>query len=230
MGVPLSSWGEISGEIRAWLSSQTLIKRGAESEIRLGTFMGMPAIFKHRVLKRYMHPALAQALAAQRTVREAKIIGHALSRSIPAPLLYAVFPTLSLIVMEYIPGKTLKEAEEKVELAREAGRIIASLHEIGIAHGDPTTSNFIVVGGRLRIIDFGLSEFTSDVEDLAVDLHLFRRAVESTHPALAKQMYEAFLAGYAEVRSVEQVARRAEEIRMRGRYVEERRSVWGRLR
>lgn len=229
MGVSLRPWEELSERILSWLSAQELIKRGAESEIRLGPFMGMPAIFKHRVLKSYMHPKLARALASQRTVREAKIISYAASRSVPAPLLYAVFPSISLIVMEYIPGKTLKEAENKVELSREAGRIIALLHEMGIAHGDPTTSNFIFSEGRLRIIDFGLSEMTSDIEDFAVDLHLFRRAVESTHAAIAKEMYEAFLAGYAEIRSVEQVARRAEEIRMRGRYVEERRSVWGRL-
>ncbi|MCX8196057.1 MAG: Kae1-associated kinase Bud32 [Acidilobaceae archaeon] len=210
-----------------------LIKRGAESEVRLGAFLGLPAIYKHRLPKPYMHPRLAQVLARQRSVREAKIILKARAARVPAPRLYAIFPTLSLIVMEYIEGETLKEVAERerglaVSLAHEAGRIVAMLHEAGIAHGDPTTSNFIFSHGELRVIDFGLSDFTADIEDLAVDVHLFRRAVESAHAHIAKDMYSSFLKGYASVREADAVIRRAEEIRLRGRYVEERRTVWGR--
>ncbi|MEN2998993.1 MAG: Kae1-associated kinase Bud32 [Acidilobaceae archaeon] len=224
---------ELLAEAESSVRGFPLMKRGAESEVRLGTFLGLPAVFKYRVPKPYMHPKLAQGLARQRSVREAKVILKAREVGVPAPSLYALFPTLSLIVMEYIEGETLKELADReagkaVELARGAGAIVARLHEAGISHGDPTTSNFILSRGELRVIDFGLAEFTKDLEDFAVDVHLFRRAVESAHAKIAQAMFSSFLEGYAEVRDAKEVAERAEEIRLRGRYVEERRTVWGR--
>ncbi|MDM7274917.1 MAG: Kae1-associated kinase Bud32 [Thermoprotei archaeon] len=223
----------------SWVRSLTLIKRGAESEIRLGTFMGIPAVFKLRVLKPYMHPKLAQILAAQRTRKEAKVIGHAIKNGIPAPRLLAVFPSVGLIIMEYVEGPTLKDlafkdSKRAVKFSREAGLILAMLHKAGIVHGDPTTSNYIVVGeGGLKLIDYGLSEFSEDVEERAVDIHLYRRAVESTHAGIADAMFKEFLEGYSEVMGPEagSVIERAEDIRLRGRYVEERRrTVWGQLK
>ncbi|MCS7107682.1 MAG: Kae1-associated kinase Bud32 [Acidilobaceae archaeon] len=224
---------ELLAALESSVRAFPLMKRGAESEVRLGTFLGLPAIFKYRLPKPYMHPKLALSLARQRSVREARVMLKAREVGVPAPRLYALFPSMSLIVMEYIEGETLKEVAEKdaeraIELGRRAGTIVARLHEAGIAHGDPTTSNFIFSRGELRVIDFGLAEFTSDVEDFAVDVHLFRRAVESAHARIAHSMFSSFLEGYAEVRGAEWVAERAEEIRLRGRYVEERRTVWGR--
>ncbi|MEM0366472.1 MAG: Kae1-associated kinase Bud32 [Acidilobaceae archaeon] len=221
-----------------WTSKLALVKRGAESEIRLGYFMGIPAIFKYRVRKPYMHPKLAQALVYMRTRREAKVIAYALSRGIQAPRLLAVFPSIGLIVMEYIEGVTLKDYTnidqvKAVEYSRVAGRIIGMLHKAGVSHGDPTTSNFIVSkSGELKLVDYGLADFTEDVEDLAVDIHLYRRAVESTHAGIAYDMYEAFIGGYKSIlgERAEKIIERAKEIRLRGRYVEERRTVWGALR
>ncbi len=226
-------------EIVSWVKSLTLVKRGAESEIRLGVFMGIPAVFKLRVLKPYMHPKLAQTLVAQRTRKEAKVIGHALKNNIPAPRLLAVFPSAGLIIMEYVEGPTLKDLafkdlERSLKLSREAGIILAKLHKAGIAHGDPTTSNYIAAQeGGLKLIDYGLAEFTEDVEERAVDIHLYRRAVESTHAGIANMMFKEFLEGYREVMEADAktVIQRAEDIRMRGRYVEERRkTVWGPLK
>jgi len=218
-----------------WVKGLELVKRGAESEIRIGPFMGIPAIYKLRVPKPYMHPKLAGMLIEQRTRKEAKVIAHALGNGIPAPRLLAVFPSIGLIVMEYIRGVTLKDYAYKdpkgaLVYSREAGSILAKLHMVGVAHGDPTTSNYIVTySGGLKLIDYGLSDFTEDVEDKAVDVHLYRRAVESTHASIATSMFESFLEGYKEVLGGEalKIIERAEEIRMRGRYVEERRrSVW----
>ena len=217
------------------LSGLPLIKRGAESEIRLGRFLGLPAVFKVRVRKPYMHPRLAARLVAQRTRREAKVIAAALRAGVSAPLLLAVLPSAGVLVMEYVEGPLLKEVlagaprEEALKLAREAGAILGRLHSAGIVHGDPTTSNYIVSRRGLVLIDYGLAEFSEHVEERAVDLHLFRRAVEATHASLARDLYEAMLEGYRSVMGAEaeRVAERAEEIRLRGRYVEERRrSVW----
>ncbi len=216
-----------------YASTCKLLKRGAESEIRLCKFMGLDSVFKLRLRKPYMHPRLDSMLRSLRTRREARVIRDAIEGGVSAPLLYAVFPSIGLIVMEYIRGPRLKdvidEGVDRVEEhAWEAGRQLGLLHRAGIVHGDPTTSNYIV-GERLVLIDYGLAEYTTSIEERAVDLHLFRRAVESTHARLAPTLYNAFLEGYRTVMGGEayRVEERADEIRLRGRYVEERRrSVW----
>lgn len=212
----------------------SLIARGAESELRLGLFFGRKAVFKLRLPKPYMDPVLDARLRRSRTVREAKVIATAFEGGVPVPGLYSVLPSAGLIVMEYVEGPQLKTALNQGTLdpsrsGYDAGVILGRLHDLGIVHGDPTTSNYIVSGRGLVLVDYGLSEFSSSIEDRAVDIHLFKRAVESTHAAIMSELYDGFLQGYSEVLGYtsRQVVERVEEIELRGRYVEERRkSVW----
>ena len=218
-----------------WVRSLELVKRGAESEIRVGHFMGLEAVFKLRVPKPYMDPQLDLDLRSFRTRREAKAMAAAIRGGVRAPRVYAVFPSAGLIVMERIKGPLLKEYLHRGRgygsLLREAGSMLARLHMAGLVHGDPTTSNYIVAeSGELYLIDYGLSSFSTSVEDRAVDIHLFRRALESTHATIAQEAFSEFLDGYKRIMGEEagKVEERAEEIRLRGRYVEKRRTVWGR--
>ncbi len=217
-----------------WVRSLPLISRGAEAEIRRGKWMGLEAVFKLRVRRVYMHPRLDQELREQRTRKEARLLARAHDLGASVPRLLAVLPRSGLIIMEYIGGRTLRDLinmEGPVpSLIEGAGRVLGRLHRGWIAHGDPTTSNYIESDGRVYLIDFGLAEYTSSIEDLAVDVHLFRRAVESTHAPYASSIIDYFVKGYlSESGSIGgRVLERAEEIRLRGRYVEERRrSVWG---
>lgn len=216
-----------------WVRSLPLASRGAESEIRVGTWMGVDAVFKLRIPKAYMHPRLDRVLRMSRTRREAKLLAKAHSLGARVPLLLAVFPSIGLIIMERIQGRVLRDAiredSYRAEDLRMAGEVLGRLHRGWIAHGDPTTSNYIVSGGRVYLIDFGLADKATSVEDLAVDIHLFRRSVESTHAVQAREILARFLDGYlaAAPGLGEKVIERAEEIRLRGRYVEERRrTVW----
>lgn len=224
------------GRIIAHVSGETtLIARGAESELRLGYFYGRRAVYKLRVPKPYMDPRLDARLRRARTVREARVIAAALSGGVPAPRLYMVLPTAGLIVMEYVEGPQLKKAlweaaVDPYEAGREAGCILGKLHVTGIVHGDPTTSNYIASPRGLVLVDYGLSEFSEDAEDRAVDIHLFKRAVESTHAGASGTLYEGFIEGYESCMGpgAGAIVERAREIELRGRYVEERRrSVWG---
>jgi len=210
-----------------------LLRLGAESEIRRGVYMGVEAVFKLRVPKEYMHPKLDARLRSLRTRREAKILIHARSSGIRVPRVLAVYPDIGLIVMEYIHGRVLTDLIHSDygrlgDVVTEAGRILGMLHDMGVVHGDPTTSNYILSdNGDVYMIDFGLAEFSEDLEDRAVDLHLFRRALESAHANRARKLYDYFLGGYTSVMGYKglDVARRADEIRLRGRYVEARRST-----
>ncbi len=217
------------------LRNSTLLSRGAESEIRLGLIKGIMVVFKVRTPKSYMHPKLDSMLRTQRTIREARIIAHARASGVPAPRLVMVLPSLGLLAIEYVYGHTLRDLliqgqDDAYTLAFEAGAILGRLHKSGIVHGDPTTSNYIVSkrDGRLILIDYGLSEFSDTLEDRAVDLHLFRRAAEATHPDISELLVNGFYDGYKSVLGVEadRVIGRAREIALMGRYVEERRTVW----
>ncbi|MEB3817024.1 MAG: Kae1-associated kinase Bud32, partial [Desulfurococcales archaeon] len=168
------------GSVESKLRQLKLIGVGAEAEVRLGSYAGIKAVFKYRPPKRYRHKLLDFNLRFARTRREARLLLKASENHIPVPDLLAVYPTLALLVMEYVEGELLRvklrrEPLERGDLLVDAGRILASLHSIGIVHGDSTTSNYIVTpDGRLYIIDFGLSSASQSLEERAVDVHLFK--------------------------------------------------------
>jgi len=219
--------------VREWLEGLQLLGAGAEAEVRLGYYAGYKAVFKYRLPKRYRHPRLDSYLRSLRTRREASLLLRARGGGLPVPAVLAVYPSLGLLVMEYIEGELLRERlrrspSEARGLVVEAGRILARLHSLGIAHGDSTTSNYIVSPRGLYLIDFGLSSQTRGVEERAVDVHLFRRSLESAHASIAGEAFKAFLEGYLSEAGEwgEGVVGRAEEIKLMGRYVAERRTVW----
>ncbi|MFW9932977.1 MAG: O-sialoglycoprotein endopeptidase, partial [Candidatus Thorarchaeota archaeon] len=91
----------------------------------------------------------------------------------------------------------------------------------GIVHGDPTTSNLLVTpDDKVWMIDFGLSEMNATVEMKGVDLHLIKRALETTHWDIQDEMLSRTLEGYSETlgEDAEPILSRMEEIRERGRY------------
>ena len=221
------------GGVRRWLESLQLLGAGAESEVRLGDYAGYRAVFKYRLPKRYRHPKLDSYLRSLRTRREARLLLRAREGGLPVPRILAVYPTLGLLVIEYIEGELLRERLRRdphgsLGLVGEAGRILARLHSLGIVHGDSTTSNYIASPRGLYLIDFGLAEASEGLEERAVDVHLFRRSLESAHASMAVEAFKAFLEGYLSEAGEwgDRVVRRAEEIRLMGRYVAERRTVW----
>jgi N6-L-threonylcarbamoyladenine synthase/protein kinase Bud32 len=103
----------------------------------------------------------------------------------------------------------------------DVGRHLARCHEAGFVHGDPTPRNVRVApdeadGGRAYLIDFGLGYYTDDVEDYAMDLHVFEGSVGGTADD-APALVEAFEAAYRETGD-ERVVDQLREIEERGRY------------
>ena len=88
---------------------------------------------------------------------------------------------------------------------------------MSIIHGDLTTSNMILEK-EIKFIDFGLSFFSTKDEDKAVDLHLFRQALESRHHTMWEKCFEAALKGYR-LGNVDysSVLTRLEKVESRGR-------------
>lgn len=137
-----------------------LVYRGAEADIYSGEWTGQGAIFKFRKPLPYRHPELDAEIRAQRTVREAQMIGDAKRAGVRAPYLFYVSQEESLIVMQEIQGPRLKSVlasgRDGEEVSTEFGVAVGRLHRGGIMHGDLTTSNVLVNQSGVHLIDFGL--------------------------------------------------------------------------
>jgi len=212
------------------------LHRGAEAVVFLGGFLGLKAIYKYRPPKLYRAEALDRRLRVVRTLNEARIMVRLRLSGVPVPAVFDVDPDRGVIVMEYIDGKILRDyilEEGSSSALIDAGKILGMIHERGVCHGDPTISNYIIdYRGDLWIIDFGLAEYSRDVEDFAVDLHLLYRSLETLPLKDIEGFKERVFSGYSEILGRDRagnIARKVREIRMRGRYVIERRykTVWG---
>lgn len=196
-----------------------ILARGAEAVLTATR----SAVRKHRSVKRYRHPILDQKLRMERMHREANLLEKLAKLGIPAPHLHERDEGRATLVMERIPGKMLRDvlARNGKRYATELGTLIARLHTADIIHGDLTTSNVMVRNSskELVLIDFGLSYVSQKVEDRAVDLHLLRQALESTHYRIAVSCYAAVIAAYRKhYRNARAVLARLERVEQRGRY------------
>ncbi|HLD05716.1 MAG TPA: KEOPS complex kinase/ATPase Bud32 [Candidatus Nanoarchaeia archaeon] len=187
------------------------IARGAEAVI----YQDKESVVKKRVSKGYRHPELDVELIKQRTKREAKFI-HDLP--ILGPKLHKA--DADTITMDYLPGeKVANVLDEQPELAEKIGESLAKLHDKNMIHGDLTTSNMILtLKNELAFIDFGLSFYSDKIEDKAVDIHLFKEALESKHFRVETKAYRDFLKGYRTSQHAEEVLERLKAVEKRGRY------------
>jgi len=204
-----------------------LLYKGAEADVFLGTWSGIPAVYKVRRRMEYRLEVLDSMLRMQRTVHEAGMIAAAKEAGVEAPFLYFLSPPRATIVMEHIVGTRMKDAvangrkADAEGLFRRLGGCVARLHAAGIMHGDLTTANVIIRNGGLVFIDFGLSVHSTRVEDKAVDLRLIKETITGAHSPVASTATEALFEGYCEAvgeRKAKLVLRQLGEIERRGRY------------
>lgn len=131
----------------------------------------------------------------------------------------------------------LELGEEVMGLMGRIGRAVGRMHEVGVVHGDLTTSNLMLrdagedvvngetdrqerqvnLEGEIVLIDFGLAGQSVQDEDKAVDLYVLERAFGSTHPE-AEGGFKEVLRAYGEsYKGAKVVLKRLEDVRMRGR-------------
>lgn len=172
---------------------------------------------KYRLVKSYRHPEIDRQLRESRTKAEARLIAKASAAGVPVPRVEIVDE--STLLLEEVKGKAVKEVlDYRPELAEEIGRIIARLHDANLIHADLTTSNMIFTPEeRIVLIDFGLSYHSRRIEDKAVDVHLFKQALESKHYKVMKKAYKHFLKGYDKSPNAKQILERLKAVERRGR-------------
>ncbi len=231
--VPVTWRDEGAGVARAAAEADRV--QGAEAVVDLAP---PDRADKRRQSKAYRHPDLDDRLRRRRTRTEARLTSEARRLGVPTPVVYDVDPAEGRLAFEYVGTADLRDAltDERV---RAVGRHLARCHEAGVVHGDPTPRNVRVgpppttsgsgetaedVGtadgpdgnGRVYLIDFGLGYYTDDVEDYAMDLHVFEGALGGTADDAAA-LLDAFEDAYATVGD-DAVVRQLREIEGRGRY------------
>ncbi|KAI5462602.1 Serine/threonine-protein kinase BUD32 [Mariannaea sp. PMI_226] len=226
----------------------TLITQGAEGRLYKSTYLlpDTPCALKYRPPKPWRHPILDQRLTKHRILSEARILAKCRRDGVRVPAVYAVDEIAGWLMLEWIDGgpvrakinERLGKRTEGIEedaglkdLLRRMGTAVGKLHQVGIVHGDLTTSNMMlnpptgseqmngeqVLGGEVVIIDLGLASGSQSEEDRAVDLYVLERAFGSTHPR-AECIFHELLDAYGKTfKQAPNVLKKLEDVRMRGR-------------
>jgi len=186
------------------------IGSGAEAII----YLDNNKVVKRRIKKSYRIKEIDSTLRKTRTRTEAKILEKI---PVKAPKLIETDREETL-KMNFIKGDKIRDVlNKKPELAEEIGEKVAAIHNAGIIHGDLTTSNMILKN-EIYFIDFGLSFFSEKIEDKAVDIHLFKQALESKHYKIWEKALKYFLKGYNKAKNYKQIMERFKIVEARGRY------------
>jgi TP53 regulating kinase-like protein len=204
-----------------------VIKIGAEAVIHKVLWRGLTLIAKRRVPKPYRHPDLDREIRKKRTINEARVMHRSKMLGVPCPAIIHVELSTSTIYMQYIEGRDLRDllnsdADQSLRLAWRIGEIVGKMHRGGIYHGDIVPSNIMISDSLPVLIDFGLSGFSSEIEEQAIDIHLLERSLRANHPAIADDFMSRFMDGYRSMVGEDyarQIQERIVEIRKRARYV-----------
>ncbi|WP_436931400.1 bifunctional N(6)-L-threonylcarbamoyladenine synthase/serine/threonine protein kinase [Halosimplex halobium] len=186
-------------------------------------------VVKRRVPRSYRHPALDERLRRERTRIEARLTSEARRCGVPTPLVLDVDTGESTIVFQRVGDRDL-DAGLTAERARAVGRHLATIHDAGFVHGDPTTRNVRVGSAddgcaagdapddRVFLVDFGLGYHTGHEEDHAMDLHVFAQSLAGTADDADRLQAAAEDAYRATSERGETVIDRLRAIEGRGRY------------
>lgn len=207
------------------------VSRGAEARLAAVEWLGLEALRKDRDEKAYRPKALDERLRRERTRAEVRLLAEARKLGVRTPIVYDVDLPHHRIILEALPGPTLREllaahADDPEALAvplATFGRAVGRLHAGGLSHGDLTSSNVIFPeggSGPAALIDLSMGERNAGIEERGIDLHLVEEDLLALHPK-GDGLYRTFLEGYAEGNpaGAEEVRRRSTEIKGRMRYV-----------
>jgi len=195
------------------------IAQGAEAIITLNKNL----ITKKRISKSYRIKELDEKIIKLRTRAENKILTKA-GKIINTPEVKKVEE--NKIIMEFIDGLRLSENLNNFEkikqkkICNKIGETVSKIHKENIIHGDLTTSNIILKRKKIYLIDFGLGYQNGKYEDKAVDLHLFKQALEAKHFEFHEELFSEFEKGYLKIDAKEsqKVLERLIAVEKRGRY------------
>lgn len=199
------------------------IAKGAEAKVSTGKFLEYPVVIKHRFAKTYRNAGIDNKLRKDRTIKEVRLLQSARELGINVPYVLDVKKNEWIIIMDRLFADPIKFRLEDTDFSsyfKKLGKMVATLHNGGIVHGDLTTSNvFVDKTGSVWLIDFGLGYNTKNVEDFAVDNLVLKHILESSHPLIYEEAFKSFIESY-EVKSIKgkQILKRMKQVELRVRY------------
>ena len=174
--------------MQVWIEIEKL-HEGAEAIVTSGHWLGMPAIKKFRRPRTWRHPELDARLIKSRLSSEVRTLLKLQQLDFSCPSIYHLDLKNGIILMERISGITLVEElrsnrsfQTSEKIFFDLGKTLRELHLCGITHGDLTTTNIILNGEKLVLIDYGLSQSTFEVESYGLDFHVLYECLQATHP------------------------------------------------
>lgn len=184
--------------------------KGAEAYI----YVDKDNLIKERKTKKYRISEIDSKIIKSRTKKESTALKKCNEYNIPSPKLIDF--NSNKIIMSFIEGKTLSSYKDE-KYYKEAGLILAKLHEINLCHGDFTPNNLIVNSkdDKVYVIDFGLCEFSTYIEKKATDLRVMKDSLKDDD--LFRLFLESYLSNYSEG---EKIFERYIKNESRGRYKE----------
>jgi N6-L-threonylcarbamoyladenine synthase/protein kinase Bud32 len=175
-------------------------------------------VWKRRLPKPYRNPAMDLRLRRHRTNVEARLTHEARKIGIPTPLIKGIDPLNFTLEFQKVGDADLSEGlnQKRVE---NVVNYLALLHSFGIVHGDPTTRNIRIdsTSDKVYLIDFGLGFHTDNIEDYAMDLHIFKESLVGTSSNY-EELWNRAISVY-EAQGSPHVLTRLQEIELRGRYL-----------
>ena len=203
------------------MSELKILQIGAEARI----IKNGETIIKKRERKSYRILEIDEKIRKLRTRSEGKLLERA-SKLIDTPKIKKIDEKSKEILMDFVDGKRLSDSLDDFSLniqkkiCEKIGKNVAKLHGSKIIHGDLTTSNMILAKDKIFFIDFGLGFISHKIEDKAVDLHLFKEALEARHFKYWEILFKEFLRGYEEYSEHKKILEQLKKVERRGRYKE----------
>lgn len=197
-----------------------LVAKGAEANL----YVADGKLIKYRIKKGYRDETLDARLRLLRTRRESKLLRNAKKAGVGAPEVFETDLEGSRICMEYLDAVPVKDflesASEKdvKDLAGKIGTAVALLHNADIIHNDLTTSNMLLSGEGLFLIDFGLGMTSTRVEDKAMDIVVLKKSLKVAHTDRFQTLWDSIIDAYGGLKQREDILSRMKEIERRARY------------
>ena len=209
------------------MTKSKILGVGAEAIVILNSDF---SVSKFRPAKGYRISVIDDKIRKFRTRAEGRLMLKA-SKIVNTPIVSEVDEKSHKIIMSFVKGVKLSDFLSSSSLIDSEsvcfvlGGEVSKLHDSNIIHGDLTSSNIIVNDDKLDknvkkvfFIDFGLSFHSDKFEDKAVDVHLFKEALEAKHYDRFSSLYKSFLKGYSSSKNYNKVLDQLKKVEARGRY------------
>lgn len=154
-------------------SNLEVLTQGAEALVYKTVFLTphTPCVVKYRPPKPYRHPILDRRLTKARLLAEARVLVRCKRDGVCVPGVLGADWEAGWLVLEWVEGRTVRKVldewaervvhgqkeggeegdgnkvdddEAILDLMRRVGRAVGKLHDIGVCHGDLTTSNLML--------------------------------------------------------------------------------------